>query len=369
MSRLVARFDVRYPGFRLHVELAVPATGVTAIFGPSGCGKTTVLRCLAGLERSPTGYVRLGDEVWQDESRNLFLPTHQRSIGYVFQELRLFPHLSVRDNLTYGYRRTPPPERRISLDQVIHLLALTSLLDRRPHQLSGGEQQRVAIGRALLASPRLLLFDEPLSSLDLDRKREILPFIQRLDKEFGLPIVYVTHSLGEVLQLTSTLVLLHGGSILAAGPINEVFARFDLPRALGKDLVGAVIDTTVAEHESGYGLTRLEFPGGQLYVPHQPRAIGEPLRVHVLSKDVSLVLGPPPARTSILNILEATVDEIGPVRPESPLVEVRLDIGCPLLASITAKSLGKLGLRKGQRVYAQIKAVALAEDLPDFSFS
>lgn len=367
MSQLQARFDVTYPSFRLNVELNVPATGVTAVFGPSGCGKTTLLRCLAGLERSPTGFLRLGEEVWQDESHNLFLRTHHRAVGYVYQELRLFPHLSVRDNLTYGYRRTPPQDRRISFDHVIHLLDLAPLVDRRPHQLSGGEQQRVAIGRALLANPRLLLFDEPLSSLDLDRKREILPFIQRLDKEFGLPIVYVTHSLGEVLQLTSTLVLLHGGRILAAGPINEIFSRFDLPRSLGRDVVGAVIDTKVGGHEPEYGLTRLEFPGGQLYVPHQPRGIGDPLRVHVLSKDVSIVLGAPPARTSILNILEATVDDIGPVRPESPLVEVRLDIGCPLLASITAKSLANLGLKKGQRVYAQIKAVALAEDLTDFS--
>lgn len=254
MSELQARFDVAYPNFRLSVELSVPAAGVTAMFGPSGCGKTTVLRCLAGLERSPAAYMRLGAEVWQDESRNFFLRPSHRAVGYVFQELRLFPHLSIRNNLNYGFRRTPRRERRVSFDHVLHLLDLAPLLDRRPHQLSGGEQQRVAIGRALLTSPKLLLFDEPLSSLDLARKREILPFIQRLDHELGIPIVYVSHSLGEILQISQTLVLLKDGKVAAVGPIHEVLAGFGLDRTFGQILghpISSVPCMLLSEHERG----------------------------------------------------------------------------------------------------------------------
>ena len=359
---LRTRFQLPYGQFHLDADLEVPADGVTAIFGPSGSGKTTFLRCGAGLERAPGGYVRFGDTVWQDESRDLFVPPAQRAIGYVFQELRLFPHLTAWGNLAYGLKRTPVHERRVSFDQVVALLGLESLLDRRPHRMSGGEQQRVAIGRALLTSPRLLLMDEPLASLDQARKREILPFIQRLDRELRIPTVYVSHSLSEVLQLTKTLVILHGGKVMATGPINEVLSRLDLRGSIGQEMVGAVIDARVAEHELEFGLTRLEFNGRWLYVPHQARPVGTVLRVHILSKDVSLVAGAPPTQTSVLNILEATVESIGASSQTSASVDIRLDIGCPLLASITRKSLAHLALSPGQRVYAQITALALSED-------
>lgn len=362
---LSARVRMDYGGFHLRADLELPAEGVTAIFGPSGSGKTTLLRCLAGLERSPDGFLQIGGTVWQDESRGLFVPVAQRAVGYVFQELRLFPHLSVRENLKYGFKRTPLSERRISFEQVVGLLGLDPFLDRRPHRLSGGEQQRVAIGRALLTSPRLLLLDEPLASLDQARKREILPFIRQLDHELGIPIVYVSHSLNEILQLTSTLVILNGGKVVAAGPINEVLSRLDLRESIGHEMVGAVIDTRVAAHETAFALTRLEFMGKSLYVPYQAREVGEPLRVHILSKDVSIVLGTPGLQTSVLNIIEAHVECIGEAAAGSPSVEVRLNIGCPLLASITRKSLSNLGLQPGQRVYAQIKALALSDDLRD----
>lgn len=360
---LRASFSLNYGDFQLGADLEVPASGVTAIFGASGSGKTTFLRCVAGLERSPQGFLKLGQVTWQDESRGYFLPVSQRGIGYVFQELRLFPHLSVRSNLTYGFTRTPLHERQISFDQVVTLLGLEDLLQRRPSQLSGGERQRVAIGRALLTSPRLLLMDEPLASLDVQRKREILPFIQRLDKELGIPILYVSHSLGEILQVTRTLVVLTEGTVVASGPINEVLTRFDLRGAIGHEMVGAVIDTVVAAHEAEFGLTRLDFAGRPLFVPFQPRQVGEFLRVHILSKDVSIIVGAPPPQISVLNILEATVMDIGDPGPGSPSVDIRLDIGCPLLATITRKSLSKLGLRQGHRVYALIKALALNEDL------
>ena len=363
MSRLIARFDVAYPNFHLQVDVDVPATGITAVFGQSGSGKTTLLRCLAGLEQSPVGFMQVGEDIWQDESRNRHEPISSRRIGYVFQEPRLFPHLSVRSNLTYGFTRTPVRERRLSVDQVVEVLGITRLLDRRPHRLSGGEQQRVAIGRALLTSPKLLLLDEPLSSLDSQRKREIMPFIQRLYKDLKIPIVYVTHSLHEILQLAQIVVFLRDGKVLATGPLNEVFSRLDLHRYLGPRLIGAVIDTQVAAHEHEFGLTRLEFHGHPLYVPVQAMDIGEPLRVHILSSDVSLTVGSSDYHTSALNILPATVMEIRVV--DQSTVDVRLDIGCPLVASITRKSAIALDLKPGQRLYAHIKSVALAEDVTD----
>ncbi|HJR76469.1 MAG TPA: molybdenum ABC transporter ATP-binding protein [Nitrospiraceae bacterium] len=361
MSRLIARFDVAYPNFHLQVDVDVPVTGITAVFGQSGSGKTTLLRCLAGLERSPTGYMQVGDDIWQDESRDRYEPISNRRIGYVFQEPRLFPHFNVRSNLAYGFNRTPAQDRRLSLDQVVEVLGIGHLLERRPHKLSGGEQQRVAIGRALLTSPKLLLLDEPLSSLDSLRKREIMPFIQRLYKELKIPIVYVTHSLHEILQLAQIVVFLRGGKSVATGSLSDVFSRLDLHRYLGPQLIGAVIDTVVAEHEREFGLTRLEFHGHSLYVPVQTLEIGDPLRVHILSSDVSLSVGPAAHPSSALNILPATVMEL--TEADQSTVDVRLDVGCPLVASITRKSAVTLGLKPGQRLHAHIKSVALAEDM------
>ncbi|MCA9422120.1 MAG: molybdenum ABC transporter ATP-binding protein [Nitrospira sp.] len=365
MSELTSCFDVTFPTFHLQVKASVPADGITVVFGPSGCGKTTLLRCFAGLIRSPTGFLALGEHVWQDESTGFFLPLSQRPVGYVFQEPRLFPHLSVRSNLLYGWNRTTKAERRISLDQVVAILGLESLLDRRPTHLSGGEQQRVAIGRALLTSPRLLLMDEPLSSLDAQRKREIVTFIQRLDREFRIPIIYVSHALNEVVQLARTLILLKKGSVAAIGPLAEVFSQVGSRRVIPDSHIGAIIDTHVVEHDVQFGLTTLAFSGGQLSVPHQHSSIGESLRVQILARDVSLVASPPAFQTSVLNVLEATVLEIGPIEPDQPFVDIKLDIGCPLLATITRKSLAILKLHPGQKIHAQIKAVALTHDSLD----
>jgi molybdate transport system ATP-binding protein len=362
MSELTASFDVVFPTFHLQVKASVPAEGITVVFGSSGCGKTTLLRCFAGLIRSPTGFLALGEHVWQDETQGVFLPLTQRPVGYVFQEPRLFPHLSVRSNLLYGWNRTPASERRISLDQVVAILGLDSLLERRSTHLSGGEQQRVAIGRALLTSPRLLLMDEPLSSLDAPRKREIIIFIQRLESEFRIPIIYVSHALHEVVQLAKTLILLKEGRVAAIGPLAEVFSQVGSRRVIPDSQIGAVIDTRVADHYVEFGLTTLTFPGGQLSVPHQHSSVGESLRVQILARDVSLVASPPAFQTSVLNVLEATVLEIGPMESDQPFVDIKLDIGCPLLATITRKSLATLKLHPGQKVHAQIKAVALTSD-------
>jgi molybdate transport system ATP-binding protein len=349
MSTIRSRFQIQYKQFHLDTDLEFPDEGVTVIFGRSGSGKTTFLRCLAGLERSPTGYMKFGDHVWQDASQNTFAPVHHRPIGMVFQEARLFPHLSVRDNLNYGYRRIAPEDRKITFDQVTELMDLAPLLDRRPQKLSGGEQQRVAIGRALLTSPRLLLMDEPLASLDAQRKQEILPFLVRLRQEMKLPIVYVTHSLGEVL-----------------GPANEVLSRLDLAGKTGPSTLGSVLTTTVAEHEAEFGLTRVQYRDQSLYIPEQPLEVGSALRVHLLAQDISIALGQPETPTSVLNTLPATVLEIGRMDSKGSSVNLKLDVGEPILATITRKSLAHLQLKPGMQVYANVKAVKMVHEIEGY---
>ncbi len=361
-ARLQAHFRVDFEGFSLDVDLDLPAAGVTALFGPSGSGKSTVLRCLAGLERSPSGSMRLADSVWQDERRGLFVPTHQRPLGYVFQEPRLFDHLTVRGNLDFGYRRTPLSQRRLGWEQIIELLDIGHLLARRPHKLSLGEQQRVAIGRALLASPRLLLMDEPLASLDLQRKREVLPFIRKLHDELDIPVIYVSHSLPEILQITDTLVLMSQGKSVASGSLPALCGELGLSDYLG-EMAGAVIETRIHAHEAAFGLTVLHFDGGALHVPQQRAAVGELLRVHVLAKNVGIALAEPDVATSFLNVLPATVVEIEAPPPQRHTVQIKLDIGVPLLASISRKSLHLLQLQPGQQVHALIKAVSLVQEV------
>ncbi len=369
MTRLIVRCDMARTGsrqgFHLHARLDMPGQGIIAVFGRSGSGKTTLLRCLAGLERSPSGFVSINGTVWQDASKGIFTPVHQRGVGMVFQQPCLFPHLKVRANLNYGLKRTlsSSSQRHLPWDHVIDMLGIGALLDRYPQHLSMGEQQRVSIGRAVLGNPCLLLMDEPLASLDAQRKDEILPFIKRLNREMNIPVMYVSHSVQEIVQIADTLILVNEGQATIAGSIHEIFSRLNLAECLGfehlGEITGAVIDTHVVAHEPEFGLTCLEFHGRRLYVSHQPLSIGDPLRIHILSRNVSLSLAPPQAPTSVLNIIEAQVVEIGAIVPEKSAVEVKLDAGCPLLATITRKSLHALALSPGQRVYASIKTVSL----------
>ncbi|MBS0167699.1 MAG: molybdenum ABC transporter ATP-binding protein [Nitrospira sp.] len=361
MNHLLARFDVRFSNFHLNVDMDVPMSGITAIFGPSGSGKTTLLRCLTGLERAPNGFMQLGEEVWQDERLGRCVPFYQRPIGYVFQEPRLFPHYDVNANLLYGYKRIPPHARRITPEQVVEILGIEHLLERRIHKLSGGEQQRVAIGRALLTSPKLLLLDEPLASLDIQRKQELLPYIRQLHEHLRIPVLYVSHAIAEILQLADRVVLLKDGKVTAAGALNEMITSLKFRGYFAGHRIGAVLDARVAAHDAEYGLTQLEFNGQSLFVPLQSVAVGNLVRVHILSNDVSLVLGKTIVPTSVLNILEATIVEIQETNQSS--VDVLLDIGASLVAGITKKSLMSLGLKPGQRVFAHIKAVALNEEL------
>ena len=297
---LKAAFKVDYPGFNLDIDLQLPASGITVVFGPSGSGKTTLLRCLAGLEKS--GKMEIAGQVLQDE--NIFIPVNLRAIGMVFQESRLFPHLKVRDNLLYGYKRTPVNSRRLHLEDIGRVLSLEKLQERSIDKLSGGEKQRVALGRALLTSPKLLLMDEPLAALDAQRKTEIIPFIRKVEKELSIPIIYVTHSMSEVLQLVDTMVILKDGKVVKYGPVGKVFSDIQLREAIGDEHSGAVLDTTVLEHDTDYGITRLDFMGQELSVPIQDISPGQVLRVHIHSKDVSLATQPPEGLTSVLNILK-----------------------------------------------------------------
>ncbi len=358
MNQLDARFHLEYPNFHFDVDCVMPLHGTTAVFGTSGSGKTTLLRCIAGLTRVSKGYLKFGQDLWQDEQT--FLPIQKRRVSVVFQDARLFPHLNAKQNLEYGMKRIQSADRHIHLDQVVELLGLEHLLERRAHHLSGGEQQRVAIGRALLISPQLLLMDEPLASLDQQRKKEILPFLQRLNQDLRIPVLYVSHDLNEILQLANHMVLMKEGTVVATGSIQEVFARLDLPGLVEPNLVGAILETKIASHEPEFGLTRVEFAGRSLFIPKQDMAIGSPLRVQIHARDVSLVVGAPAATSSVLNSLEATVVEIEESPRDQYAMEVKLDVGCPLLAMITRKSFHHLNLQPGQKVHAHFKAVALS---------
>ena len=360
-----ARFRVDRSDFTLAVDLTLPGRGITALFGHSGSGKTTLLRAMAGLERAPAGYFALGGEVWQDESRGHFVPPHQRALGVVFQEASLFPHLSVRGNMEFGQKRTSTAPRRkypwgaarrFSLPESAELLGIAHLLERAPGQLSGGECQRVAIARALLAAPQILLMDEPLAALDLKRKLEILPYLERLHGELSIPIIYVSHAPDEVARLADHLVLLDQGKVVASGPLNAVLSRIDLPATFADD-AGVVIEATVAAHEAD-DLMRLEFAGGHIFVARRQEPVGTLLRCRIHARDVSLALEPQ-VNTSILNCVNATVVDLAPTDTPGQVL-VRLDVvGHPLLARITRRSATRLDIRPGLALRAQIKSVAL----------
>lgn len=357
-DRIRARLRLAWPGFELDTDLDLPGRGVTALFGHSGSGKTSVLRCLAGLERAE-GRVEVNGEVWQDSARGLFVPTHRRALGYVFQEASLFEHLSVRRNLAFGERRIPAAQRRVPFDQAVALLGIEHLLERMPARLSGGERQRVGMARALLTSPRLLLMDEPLAALDGKRKAEILPYLERLHDELDIPVLYVSHSPEEVARLADHLVLLEAGRVLASGPLGETLARLDLPTALDDD-AGVVVEGRVVAHDAAYQLLTLGLPdsGLSVRVAHAPAEAGRRVRFTVRARDVSLSLQRQ-ADSSILNLLPATVRDSIPA-DNAAHVLVRLDVeGTPLLARITRYSHDQLGLHPGQAVWAQIKSVAL----------
>ena len=356
MSALSVRVTHRIAGFELDAAFEAPP-GVTALFGRSGSGKTTLVKVIGGLLRPAAGRVALGDDVLLDTAQGIVVPRHRRRIGAVFQEGRLFPHLTVRQNLMFGRwfapRGAPGPE----VGAVVELLGLGALLGRRPAGLSGGESQRVAIGRALLSKPRLLVMDEPLSALDDSRKAEILPFIERLRDEAGIPIVYVSHAVSEVARLADTLVVLEDGRVTASGPAAEVLTRLDIGPLAGAREAGAVLDARVLAHDEEYDLTLCHTRAGPLRLPRIARPVGAVLRLQVPARDVILSLSRPTG-TSALNVLPGVVAAMS--EGEGPTAEVRLDCGgAAVLARITRLSLVELGLAPGLPVFASVKGVAL----------
>jgi molybdate transport system ATP-binding protein len=330
--------------------------GLTALFGRSGAGKTSLINAIAGLYRPDTGRIVADDAVLTDTASGIFVPAHRRRVGYVFQEGRLFPHLNVRQNLLYGRWFAPKAAGGADLDQIVELLGIGSLLARRPANLSGGEKQRVAIGRALLARPRLLVMDEPLASLDEGRRAEIFPYIERLRDEMRVPIVYVSHSIAEVARLATTLVVLSEGKVAAIGPTAQIMGRIDLFPLTGRAEAGAILATRVAGHDDKFGLTVLRAAAGELRVPHLDLPIGAALRVRIRARDVMISLEPPTG-LSALNVLPGVVAEIA--GGDGPIVQMRLDCaGEALVARLTRRSVETLGLVPGKQVHAVIKSIA-----------
>jgi molybdate transport system ATP-binding protein len=357
---IVARFRGKLGAFTLDAGFEAPMRGVTALFGPSGCGKTTLLRCVAGLQMLPDGYLSIGGEVWQDDTT--FRQPWERSVGYVFQEASLFPHLSVRRNLLYGHRRAlrRGAAEATRFDEVVVLLGMQDLLDRSPLRLSGGERQRVAVGRALLSQPRLLLMDEPLAGLDRLSKDEILPYLEALHTTLSIPILYVSHDIAEVERLADHLVLMQAGQVLACGHLQDLQADPALPVARLPE-ASVVLNATVARYDPDYGLTTVSVDGGSIIVLGQHGSPGTTLRVRVRASDVSLARQYPGPST-ILNVLPARVAAVELQDAAQVNVVVRLGAagqGARLLARVTRKSWEEVGSRSGDLVHVQVKSVAL----------
>lgn len=345
--------------FRLDIQLTAPADGVTALFGRSGSGKTSILKTVASLLRPRRGRVALRDDILLDTDAGIDIPADRRRLGMVFQDGRLFPHLSVRRNLLYGAPRSPalaaePP----NLEAVVELLGLGSLLDRRPTTLSGGERQRVAIGRALLMKPRALLMDEPLAALDAPRKAEILPMLAELQALRRVPILYVSHQMDEVVRLADTLALVDGGRIVASGPVEDLTSRLDLRPLTGRHEAGAVLRGLVTEIDPRWDLATVDVGNGALAVPARALTPGAEVRIRIRARDVTLAVNRPTGQ-SVLNALPTTVVETA--EADGPHVDVRLRLGDGqwLWARITRKSAAALGIAPGQPIFALIKTVAI----------
>lgn len=352
---LSVRMQHNLPGIALDLDFEAPP-GVTVLFGRSGSGKTTVVNAVAGLLRPQSGRVAVGDWVLFDTDCGVWLPPHRRRLGYIFQEGRLFPHLTVRQNLNYGRWFAPRGVQRENPDRVIEMLGIGHLLDRRPAMLSGGEKQRVAIGRALLASPRLILADEPLAALDDARKAEILPYFERLRDEVSVPILYVTHSAAEVARLATSVVALQDGQVVRFGPASEVLADPSVAPA-GVRAVGAVLSVRVAAHHDD-GLSELDAGGARLFLPRIAHRIGEDLRIRIPAQEV-ILSNIPPEGLSALNVLSGQVETIRSGEGPGAIVSVNTPAGI-VLARVTRRSVAALGLQQGSSCYAVIKTVALA---------
>jgi len=352
---LSVRIAQDFENFALDVAFAVEKPGITALFGPSGAGKTSIVNAIAGLLRPDEGRIAVNDDVLLDTQAHIFVPPRARRIGYLFQDARLFPHMSVETNLRFGWRRAAERASEAEFSRIVSLLGLETLLTRRPQNLSGGEKGRVALGRALLSSPRLLLLDEPLAALDAARKSEIMPYLERLRDEAAVPMLYVSHSLDEVARLADNVIVLKQGRVVAQGSVFDMLADLEAMHSIGAASYGAVIDTRVKAHRREDGLSVLAFDGGELIVPLVNRAIGTRLRMRIRAEDVMLAAEEPRA-ISANNVLLCRVTalrETGPAHADVQIVCGKT----PFVARITRASAERLALASGVPVFAVIKSV------------
>lgn len=364
-NTVLAKLNLTYANsadsdFHLDIDTVIPSQGVTVIFGGSGSGKTTFLRCIAGLEKAPCGVVKINQQIWQEGT--CFVPTHKRELGYVFQEASLFEHLTAQNNLRYAIKRSGQKQDNAFLQQVIDVLGIAGILIKYPSQLSGGERQRVAIARALLIKPKILLMDEPLASLDKARKQEILPYLERLHQSFNIPILYVTHSIDEVVRLADYVLIMQNGKLAAEGSLTELFSRIDIPLGVTEDL-GAVLECQFTQLDDKWNLAQVSFDGAHLWLPltanfQQKINQHAKFRVRILASDISISLVAP-VDISTLNVIEAKVAYISNEH-KAGLSVLSLEVGqSKLLASLTTKSVHELGLKPGNKVWAMIKSVAI----------
>ncbi len=358
---LYARFKGQLVQLEFNADFHFPDTGITVLFGPSGCGKTTLLQCIAGLQKMPEGEFSIQGQCWQDG--DFVLPTHKREIGYVFQETSLFPHLNVRSNLLFGFKRSKlhQSDSVIDFNTLTQLLKLESLLDRSVQNLSGGEKQRIAIARALLTNPRILLMDEPLSALDMNSKEEIIPYLVQLNKQLSIPIIYVTHSREEVARLADHVVVMESGKTIAAGQVNEIFSRLDLP-IQHEEIADSIVEGTVSELEPDWGLAKVSVSGESVWCRNQDLHKGDKIRIRILARDVSISLSPQ-QDSSILNCLQARIIEIDEdIERSIVLIKLALEgsnVIQYLISRLSRRSLHQLELKINQKVWAQIKSVAV----------
>jgi molybdate transport system ATP-binding protein len=347
----------RRDGFALQVAFKAPTPGVVALFGRSGCGKSTTIDLIAGLLNPDEGHVRLDGVILVDTRERACVPAERRRIGYVFQDSKLFPHLSVAGNLRYGLKRVREGAERIGFDDVVALLGLEPLLARRPHQLSGGERQRVALGRALLSQPRLLLLDEPLASIDAARREEVLPYLEALRDRLSIPMVYVSHQFDEVLRLATHVVLLDAGHVVAQGSPGEVSLRPELRAIVGPEAVGAVLDGTIVAVDAASKLAELRLGRGTLRINAPHATVGTSVRVQLPARDVILATELPHA-LSVRNAIEGVIDDV--IEDDDDARLVRVDIGGAfVLSRVTVAAVCALGLKKGDAVWVLIKAVSM----------
>lgn len=349
-------FSQTLGNLKLEVDVSLPGKGISAVFGLSGAGKTSLINVISGLTKPDKGKIILNGRTLVDSERGLFIAPQKRHIGYVFQDARLFPHYSVKGNLQYGMPSAMLPQ----FDAIVELLGISHLLKRYPFTLSGGEKQRVAIGRALLTQPELLLMDEPLAALDLPRKQELMPYLEKLSQQVNIPIIYVTHSIEEIIRLASQLLLLERGKVIACGELESVWASEALRPWLQHRDPSSIMNVTLVGQHADYPMSALALGQCHLWVNRIDRKIGQMLRIQIHAGDVSLVLEPP-ANSSIRNILPAQVDDIFP-REDAGQLDVKLIVGGQILwARITTWAGDDLKLRPGQHLYAQIKSVSLSQ--------